>query len=66
MRSEKDLPANTEYLIWFQILKREMDISDQPSCQRSTDFTARTIVAVFIPKIRENGKRNFGRKRKVL
>jgi hypothetical protein len=43
-----------------------MDISVQPSCQRFTDFTARTIVAVFIPKIRENGKRNFGRKRKVL
>ena len=46
--------------------KKRMDISVQPSCQRFTDFTARTIVAVFIPKIRENGKRNFGRKRKVL
>ena len=57
---------NMEWLIWFRILKREMDISVQPSCQRFTDFTARTIVAVFIPKIRENGKRNFGRKRKVL
>ena len=53
------------WLIWFRILKREMDISVQPSCQRFTDFTARTIVAVFIPKIRENGKRNFGRKRRA-
>jgi len=66
MRLVSGLPGNMEWLIWFRILKREMDISVQPSCQRFTDFTARTIVAVFIPKIRENGKRNFGRKRKVL